>query len=349
MDYQFLTPDNGLWDEVLRQCRHDFYCQADYIRLEANRQGAQAEAIYLQQEGCIFFLPYLVRSCEAMSHQSWDITSVYGYPGLLLNAEAKKHPDFVYEAFSRTIELLRERDICTAFIRLHPILNAHLNEQVFGKSYTPLGELVWIDLEQSAEHLWSQTIAKHRNRINHCKRSNFFAEMVPIQQHLDEFIEIYQATMDRVGATSTYYFGKAYFEKLVEIPGVHLCLVRQENCVASAGLFLECNGIVQFHLSGTHLDFLKQAPSKLMLDFVRNWAKSRGNSIFHLGGGVGSARDSLFDFKAGFSPLRCQFAVLKLIVNEPLYLSLVETHAQAMQLPSRQLMESAFFPAYRAA
>jgi lipid II:glycine glycyltransferase (peptidoglycan interpeptide bridge formation enzyme) len=284
-----------------------------------------------------------------MHQESWDITSAYGYPGLLLNAEASNHPDFLSKAFSRFIELLQERSICTAFIRLHPILNTHLNEDVFGKSYTPLGELVWIDLQQSAEHLWSQTIAKHRNRINHCKRLGFSAEIVPVQQYLDDFIEIYQATMDRVRATSTYYFEKSYFEKLAEISQVHLCLVRQENRVASAGLFLECDGIVQFHLSGTRADFLKQAPSKLMLDFVRSWAKSRGNSIFHLGGGVGSARDSLFDFKAGFSPLRSQFAVLKIIVNEPLYCSLVETHAQTMQLPFQQLIESAFFPAYRTA
>ncbi|WP_404784020.1 GNAT family N-acetyltransferase [Altericista sp. CCNU0014] len=352
MDCKFLTSDDTQWSEALKQFKYDFYHLPDYVKLEADRQNAAPEAIYLSEGDCALFLPYLRRSCASILQpqselDTWDIASPYGYPGPLLNSVALAHSDFIRRAFSALIEILRDRGICTAFIRLHPLLNATLNESVLGQIYQPLGETVWIDLTQSEEQIWSQTIAKHRNRINHCKRLGFSAQMVPVLEYLDDFIEIYHATMNRVVATSSYYFDKSYFEALAASPQVHLCLVRQESRVACAGLFLECCGTVQFHLSGTHPDFLKPAPSKLMLDFVRSWAKNRGNSAFHLGGGLGSAKDSLFEFKAGFSPLRSRFAVLKAIANQPLYLSLIEQRARAIQSSPQGLMESGFFPAYR--
>jgi Acetyltransferase (GNAT) domain len=352
MDYKLINPDNAQWSELLTQFNYDFYHLPDYLKLEADRQNAKAEAIYLSEHDCVLFLPYLRRSCASILHpqsvlDAWDITSPYGYPGLLFNEAALVHSTFIHRAFSALIDILRDHNICTAFIRLHPLLNATLNEAILGQSYQPLGETVWLDLTKSKEQIWSQTIAKHRNRINHCKRLGFIAQMVPVLEYLNDFIEIYHATMNRVVATSSYYFDKSYFTALAASPQVHLCIVRQDNHVACAGLFLECCGIVQFHLSGTHPDFLKPAPSKLMLDFVRNWAKSRGNSAFHLGGGLGSGQDSLFEFKAGFSPLRSQFAVLKVIVNEPLYLSLIEQRALAIQASPQGLMESGFFPAYR--
>jgi Acetyltransferase (GNAT) domain len=352
MDYKLLNSNDVQWPENLAQFKYDFYHLPNYVKLEANRQNAEAEAIYLSEKNCALLLPYLRRSCASILHpqselEAWDITSPYGYPGLLFNEAALAHPDFIRRAFSALIEVLSDRRICTAFIRLHPLLNATLNEAVLGQSYHPLGETVWINLMQSEEQIWSQTIAKHRNRINRCQRLGFSAQMVPVREYLDDFIEIYHATMNRVVATSSYYFDKSYFEALAASPQVHLCIVRQENRVACAGLFLECCGIVQFHLSGTHPEFLKPAPSKLMLDFVRTWAKNRGNFAFHLGGGLGSAKDSLFEFKAGFSPLRSRFAVLKMIVNQPLYLSLIEQRAQAIQSSPQGLMDSGFFPAYR--
>ena len=61
---------------------------------------------------------------------------------------------------------------------------------------------------------------------------------------------------------------------------------------------------MQYHLSGMSEAFARERPTKLMLDHVRQWARARGNRWLHLGGGVGSAQDNLFKFKAGFSKLR---------------------------------------------
>ena len=80
-----------------------------------------------------------------------------------------------------------------------------------------------------------------------------------------------------------------------------------------------------------------------MLHFVRGWAKQRGNRVMHLGGGVGSADDSLLRFKLGFSPLRHGFSTLRVVIDEPEYRRLVAAHGGVLDPESR----SGFFPAYR--
>lgn len=96
---------------------------------------------------------------------------------------------------------------------------------------------------------------------------------------------------------------------------LHLGIVEFNGEITCACLFAECCGIVQYHLGGTRTNFLKQAPSKLMFDYVRFWAKERGNTVLHLGGGVGNAQDSLYHFKAGFSQVRNRFLTMRLITD----------------------------------
>jgi len=100
---------------------------------------------------------------------------------------------------------------------------------------------------------------------------------------------------------------------------IHLCTVSRGDQVASAGLFSELNGIVQYHLGGTKDEFLQDSPMKLMFDFARRFAKERGNRVLHLGGGVGGQADPLLHFKAGFSQLRHRFHTYRLVTNEAEY------------------------------
>lgn len=80
---------------------------------------------------------------------------------------------------------------------------------------------------------------------------------------------------------------------------------------------------------------MRQSPTTLETDCVRQWAKARGNRVLHLGGGVGAAKDPLFEFKAGFSPGRWRFQSLRLVSDPALYQTLVEHRAKALGLPLR--------------
>ena len=80
-----------------------------------------------------------------------------------------------------------------------------------------------------------------------------------------------------------------------------------------------------------------------MFDVVRTWAKERGNVTFHLGGGFGAKEDSVFDFKAGFSPLRHPYYTWQLLFEPETYQGLERRRARQTE----SNIDAQFFPIYR--
>ncbi|MEB3179191.1 MAG: FemAB family protein [Nostocaceae cyanobacterium] len=360
MDVKIIDLADSLWMETLQNIRHDIYHLPEYLYLESRRIKATPEAILIADGDKIFFLPYLLRQCqdifdseattpEVFAQEVFDIISPNGYCGILLNEAAESSPEFLDLAINELMNMFRKKQICSGFLRLNPILNQRFPEFGQPNLYARKGETVSVDLTQNETDIWQQTRPEHRTRINKCKRAGFTAKIVPFQQYVHEFTKIYEETMERVGASKAYYFGYEYFAKTAELlpEYFHLGIVELSGEITCAGLFGECCGIVQYHLGGTRTNFLKQAPSKLMFDYVRFWAKERGNQVLHLGGGVGNAQDSLYHFKAGFSQVRNKFLTLRLIPDMEKYQYLVRLRAKSLNTKAEKLLQSNFFPAYR--
>ncbi|NDJ17891.1 GNAT family N-acetyltransferase [Myxacorys almedinensis] len=354
MIIQFIHPLDDLWVQTLQNFRYDIYHLPEYVSLEAYRTDAIPEAILVTEDERQFFVPYLLRRCDrlfddhAETSDCFDVVSPYGYPGILLNDAAINSPEFLQKAIQQIMAEFSSKQICSAFFRLHPILNKGFEQVISTQLCQVAGETVSVNLELSETEIWSQTRSEHRNKINRTKRAGFRARIIPFEQDVDEFITIYNETMDRVNASESYYFDRKYFLNLSRLnQQTHLCIVEHNQQVACAGLFTECCGIVQYHLGGTKNQFLKQAPSKLMFDHVRFWAKERGNRVFHLGGGVSGTKDSLYHFKAGFSKQRHTFLTLRFITDEIKYNHLVELQAKTLGIETEKLLQTTFFPAYR--
>ena len=169
------------------------------------------------------------------------------------------------------------------------------------------------------------------------------------ENYIEEFLSIYNETMDRVVAKESYYFGQDYFLELLKLGNhLHLGIVELDGQVICASLFFESCAIVQAHLGGTRTEILKYSPFNLLLHDMRLWAKERGNTFLHIGGGVGgSTEDKLYTFKSGFSRQRHRFMTARYILDPEQYHYLITLHAQALGLSSTQLLETDFFPAYR--
>ena len=241
------------------------------------------------------------------------------------------------------------RTVVSAFIRLHPLLHLPCAMEVLNSHGVVVehGETVWIDLSLAEPELWRQTRTTYRNNINKLKKLGLQTRINSDPDGLDQFVEIYYRTMDTVAASDWYYFGRDYFRALFRAldSRIHLCVVEDGTAIVSAGLFTECCGIVQYHLSGTDPQSPHQDLTKLMLDFVKSWAKARGNQKFHLGGGVGSQADSLFFFKSGFSKLRALFSSWRIIFHSELYQRATARWQELAQQPAQEAR--GFFPAYR--
>ena len=347
METQWLTPDSATWLEILADNAHDFYRLPAYLQLCARQEGGTAEA-FLAREGKERFLaPLIFRPIlpgMVGRDLQYDVTTPYGYGGpLATTADA----DFLQRAVVALVDGLRERSAVSAFFRLHPLLPFPVAPLESVGMVAQTGETVAIDLRLPAEELWRQTRSGHRSEINKLRRNGYVAEMAPVAEYLPQFETLYAQTMRRVGASEQYHFSQDYFSDLCAALGerLHLCVVRIEGEVTCAALFTEVDGIVQYHLSGVHDSFVSCHPAKIMLDFARGWAKERGNHLLHLGGGLGGRRDSLFDFKAGFSELRFPFHTWRILVDPPAYALLVsDWRCRTQREPDGP---GGFFPAYR--
>lgn len=357
MNIQVIDLGSNYWREILQNIKHDFYQIPEYFALEAMRNKAVAEAILISENDKILFAPYLLRNCDdlgvetSIPIESIDIVSPYGYPGILLSDAAKITPDFVEAAIKKLNMVLKDKGVCSAFFRLHPIINHNLNEVLYNqKILTFNGKTVYINLHLSEEQIWNQTKRDRRKKINYCMQVGLTARMVNFDEYLDKFTAIYQETMQRVAAAEIYYsFNAQYFKKMKDVlkEKLHLCIVEIDNQVASAGLYTEYSGIVQSVFRGTSSKFITLSPGSLEINYVRFWAKNRSNHIFHLGGGLGGATTNLYNFKASFSKLRHNFLTMRLILDEEKYLELVNLQAKTLNLDFKTILNSQFFPAYR--
>ncbi|GAB4224837.1 MAG: hypothetical protein Kow0049_01330 [Stanieria sp.] len=348
MKSQIIDLVNPLWRKILEQIRHDIYQLPEYIALEASRSTAIPEAIAIIDEDKIFFVPYLLSQWE---EDIFDLKSPYGYPGILLSPAAINSSEFIEQAWQEFQQILNHKNVCSVFLRMHPILNENFEEIFPPNSFTPNGETVSIDLRIPESQLWSHTRKGHKSTINKCKKLGMEAKFVPVNEYLDEFTTIYQETMARVQASDRYYsFDHKYYQQMSQALGekLHLCIVEYENEIACAGLYTEVCGIVQSTLGGTKDKFVHLSPSSLETDYARYWAHQRGNEFLHLGGGVGGDKDAVYNFKAGFSKLRHQFNTMRLIINPEKYHNLVKLRAKELNIDLDKLYQSNFFPAYRA-
>lgn len=346
---EFIDQHDVRWGEFLDKTPHDVYHLPEYLSFSADHEGGEPVAFYAESDDAAFLAPLLLRELPAALEgpPTWcDATTPYGYPTPLLYGSGGA--ETVRRFFEMFRDSARDAGIVSAFYRLHPLLSLSLDafEATGTAELIQHGSTVYVDLTSSEEELWNQIRKGHRYDIRKLNRSGF--EVVfDDWQWFPEFIRVYRETMQRVSADESYHFPDTYFSRLRHelADRLHLCTVlSSERQIAAAGLFMEAGGIVQYHLSGTEEQFTRQSPTKLMLHAATSWARDRGNRVFHLGGGVGAEEDSLFRFKAGFSPLQKPFFTLRMVTDREKYSLLTNRWSDAAG--GREPADE-HFPAYR--
>jgi ribosomal protein S18 acetylase RimI-like enzyme len=337
---RLLDGDAPEWAAVLRDTRHDFYHLPAYATLCAGFEQGDTKALYIEGAEGRMLLPLVVR--RITESEGYDAASPYGYPGPLLNGTDDQ--GFVSDAFAAGMDLLGAAGVVSLFVRFHPLLNTSYPQGT--GVVVRHGETVSIDLTLPEETIWAQMRQNHRRDIKKAVGAGLYARFDPGFERYDAFKRLYRRTMERRSAAAQYLFGDEYFDGLRDALGerLHLCIVECGDAVAAAGLFVETNGIVQYHLGGSDQMLIRAGPMKLMIHYAACWAKGRGNRYLHLGGGVGGVDDSLFDFKLGFSPLRHSFYTLRAVVNEAEFDRLMIASGESRQAQT----PDGFFPPYRA-
>ena len=146
-------------------------------------------------------------------------------------------------------------------------------------------------------------------------------------------------------AVDYYYFSSDFYKSVCyDLPenAQIFYAVAEDGTVVSSSIMIVANGRLNYHLSGSKIEYRNLAPSNLLLYKAALWGAANGCKTFHLGGGVGSGEDSLFHFKRAFyrGDLN-RFYIGKKIFNNSVYEELVSMRSD---IP----VGSGFFPKYRA-
>ena len=124
--------------------------------------------------------------------------------------------------------------------------------------------------------------------------------MAEIDQHWKRFERVLRPLHGNhaagFDADPYYFFSRGYFHQLRDALGdkLHLCVVRLGESLACAGLFSEVCGIVRPTSGGAARRSLPLRPTKLMMHFIRCWAKEARES--GLSSGRGAGREERFPF-----------------------------------------------------
>ncbi|MBU9723459.1 MULTISPECIES: lipid II:glycine glycyltransferase FemX [Bacillaceae] len=227
----------------------------------------------------------------------FDITTPYGYGGPIVEGEFKKRNQAKF--LTELSQYCRENNIITQFLRFHPLFQ----NQVYMDSICeifPIKDTITMDTI-SSDTIQKNLHSKNQNMIRKAKKVG-----VEIKQdngeRLDDFIRIYESTMDNNKASEYYYFSSDYYEFLRKemSENVSFFYACKEEEIIGASIFLYNDQYMHYHLSGTQKEFREFASMNLLLYEAALWAEKKGIKQFHLGGGV-SATDSLFKFKKQFN------------------------------------------------
>jgi hypothetical protein len=346
----FLIPaESPQWQQLLAGAPHDFHhTAAHHLVWQEDGAGHAYLAVYGSPDRFVAW-PYLLREIPDSSGLR-DITGVDGYGGPLFRGCAPDEP-FVAKALESIFGRWRADGVVTVFARFHPVL---LNQTCFGDSSDACanhpgvrheGHTVSMDLTLEDGEARKQYRSSHCQQIRRALKDGMTFDVDSSPSALDEFLELYYQTMERNGASPHYFFRYEFLDRLRQAlaPAVSIHRARLNGKTVAASFITEYRGIVQVVLSGMDGEASRVSPLKPLYDAIRQWARARGNRVFHLGGGRGCRdEDPLFYFKSGFSERRHCFYTGRWILDRPQYDALVRRHGSDLDASAD------FFPAYRA-
>jgi hypothetical protein len=179
-----------------------------------------------------------------------------------------------------------------------------------------------------------------RNQINRNLRRGYELRLVPGPQTTADqragFLAAYEQTMRRTAAAEYYFFGAAYFDRILESPRTWLALALSPGGeVAAASIAAGSDDHLHYYLSGSADAHLRDSPMKNVVALLLEFSAERGLPL-NLGGGIVRG-DRLEEFKRGFANREQAWRTSEIVCDAEAYARLAAGRDAG-----------GFFPAYRA-
>ncbi|MFF1571169.1 GNAT family N-acetyltransferase [Leifsonia sp. NPDC058292] len=283
----------------------------------------------------------------------YEATSPYGYTGIRISPSVS--PDDSVALWAEAVERLREIGVVSLFLRFAPFdpVSAERSGVLDGIALRHASHTVLVPTI-AEEQVWSGMRGRARTSVRKAKASGLTARFEAVRPHHvapgSPFRRLYAETMDRVGAASHYHFTDEYFESLASDLCDELYIASVDDAsgdTVAASLVLADSRTMHYHLSGSTPAGARAGANNLLIWHILTSAIAHGRGQVHLGGGV-TPNDSLFAFKSAFGGDVVPFFVGSSVIDPVAYGDLVRLRAEELGTPAARLLESDYFPAFRA-
>ena len=281
-------------------------------------EGA-THTLRVESDDGVLVAPLIVRRIGAGPER--DAISPYGYPGLVEPGGTPLAVDPSGIDFSGT-------GLVSVFVR-------HTLDE------PPLTGATARNVVQIADPaLAPKSRPSDRRQIRRNLEAGYDLELVPGQEtsaaQRAGFLAAYEQTMRRTGAAPHYFFGAAYFDRILAADGAWLALATAPGGdLAAASLAAVSDGFLHYYLSGSVDEHLRDSPMKNVVARLVEHAGALGLPL-NLGGGL-SRGDALEEFKRGFANRELGWFSSEIVCDPEAYERLAA---------GREAGD--FFPAYRA-
>lgn len=276
----------------------------------------------------------------------YDIVTPYGYGGpyceevMDMDALMKAY----YAAFS---EYCRAHNIICEFHRFHLFDNVDFRAHYYGETIELSPNVVVRCSGDFETDIWNRYDRKVRKNVRKAEANGLEIIIENNTAHLDDFMKIYDETMDRNHAEDYYYFGRKYFEDIARLLPDNFTYfhVLKDGVVVATELVLCSKKYAYSFLGGTLEEYYEFRPNDFLKNEVLKWCNRTGREKFILGGGY-HKDDGIYRYKKCFTPdPDVMFYIGKYIFDQVIYDKAVA--ARKAEDPAFT-GESGYFPLYRA-
>ena len=299
--------------------------------------SSQADGPGDESADTVLVAPLIVRDFPGTSAR--DAISPYGYPGLVpAPPERGREKPYIVRESSATPGVdgaLEPGEVDWSATGLVSVFLRHR----LGPS--PLAGATERNLVQLADPaLAPKSRPSDRRQVRRNLEAGYRVELVPGDETTPAqragFLDVYEQTMRRAAAAEHYFFGAAYFDRVLAAPRTWLALATApDGELAAASIAAASDGYLHYYLSGTADSRLREAPMKNVVTLLVDHATSLDLPL-NLGGGLRPG-DALEEFKRGFANRTEPWLTSELICDPEKY-----------ELLSKGKPPGPFFPAYRA-
>lgn len=228
-----------------------------------------------------------------------DVTSLYGRGGIVSSFTSTSQTTLFYSAMSN---YCHENNIVCGFDRFHPVIGNDIFSMP-DEDVKDIGGYVVVDLRPKIEEIEAGFKYSLKKSLRKAENNGISCFAESNCDHLKEFLEIYNLTMDRNSASDFYYFAEEYFTTLEKkMSGYfHFFYALSGDEIVSCELVLHQGNYCHSFLGGTKREALSSCANQILKREIIRYMKILGCEYFLLGGGP-NKDDGIFNYKKAFSP-----------------------------------------------